>query len=306
LIVKSLMHHAMDLVLIGSFILFMTAFAGIGLASMFVKEDTTDDYLVAGRGMHPALAALSAVSTWNSGYMFIGYIGFTFTMGYSIVWIAFGSMAGQILAWIWLYKFIQQSANERGLRSLSSLVSEATGSPEAKLAAVLSILFLSVYAAAQLTSGGKALYVMLGWSEVVGILIGFVLVVAYCYAGGIRASIWTDAAQSSVMILGSSLLCWVALEQIGGFSGLHSGLDGQNANLTSIVPADLGFGVTLWAFAFFLGGLSVAGQPQVVTRVMTLGTDRDRKTAMLWFFAWQTPFLLIMTIIGLSSRVVFS
>ena len=307
LIVKCPMHYIiMDLVLVGSFILFMTAFAGIGLASMLVKEDTTDDYLVAGRGMHPALAALSAVSTWNSGYMFIGFIGFTFTMGYSIVWIAFGSMAGQIVAWIWLYKFIQESANERGLRSLSSLVSEATGSPEAKLAAILSILFLSVYAAAQLTSGGKALYVMLGWSEVIGILIGFVLVVAYCYAGGIRASLWTDAAQSSVMIIGSTLLCWVALGEIGGFSGLHSGLEAQNANLTSIVPADLGFGVTLWAFAFFLGGLSVAGQPQVVTRVMTLGSDKDRKTAMLWFFAWQTPFLLIMTIIGLSSRVVFT
>ena len=307
LIVKCPMHYIiMDLVLIGSFILFMTAFAGIGLASMLVKEDTTDDYLVAGRGMHPALAALSAVSTWNSGYMFIGFIGFTFTMGYSIVWIAFGSMAGQIVAWIWLYKFIQESANERGLRSLSSLVSEATGSPEAKLAAILSILFLSVYAAAQLTSGGKALYVMLGWSEAIGILIGFVLVVAYCYAGGIRASIWTDAAQSSVMIIGSTLLCWVALGEIGGLSGLHSGLEAQNANLTSIVPADLGFGVTLWAFAFFLGGLSVAGQPQVVTRVMTLGSDKDRKTAMLWFFAWQTPFLLIMTVIGLSSRVVFT
>ena len=117
-------------------------------------------------------------------------------MGYSIAWIAIGSMIGQILAWLWLYKFIQQSANERGLRSLSSLVSEATGSPEAKLAAMLSILFLSVYAAAQLTSGGKALYVMLGWSEAVGILIGFVLVVAYCYAGGIRASIWTDVKLS--------------------------------------------------------------------------------------------------------------
>ncbi len=296
----------MDLILIGSFLLFMTAFAGIGLASMWVKEDTTDDYLVAGRGMHPALAALSAVSTWNSGYMFIGFIGFTFTMGYSIMWIGVGSMIGQIVAWVWLYKFIQQSANERGIRSLSSLVSEVTGSPEAKLAAMLSILFLSVYAAAQLTSGGKALYVMLGWSEVVGILIGFVLVVAYCYAGGIRASIWTDAAQSSVMIIGSSLLCWVAMQEIGGFGGLHDGLAAQDANLTSIVPADLGLGVSLWVFAFFLGGLSVAGQPQVVTRVMTLGTDEDRKTAMLWFFAWQTPFLVIMVIIGLASRVVFT
>ena len=296
----------MDLVLVASFLLFMGAFAGIGLASMWVKEDTTDDYLVAGRGMHPALAALSAVSTWNSGYMFIGFIGFTYTMGYSIIWIGLGSMVGQIVAWIWLYKFIQQAANERGVRSLSSLVSDVTGSPEAKLAAVLSVLFLAVYAAAQLTSGGKALYVMLGWSEVIGILIGFVLVVAYCYAGGIRASIWTDAAQSSVMIIGSSLLCYVALGEVGGFSGLHDGLEGQNANLTSIVPADLNFGVTLWIFAFFLGGLSVAGQPQVVSRVMTLGTDEDRKTAMLWFFAWQTPFLIIMVIIGLASRVVFT
>ena len=296
----------MDLILIGSFLLFMTAFAGIGLASMWVKEDTTDDYLVAGRGMHPALAALSAVSTWNSGYMFIGFIGFTFSMGYSIMWIGIGSMIGQIVAWVWLYKFIQQSANERGIRSLSSLVSDVTGSPEAKLAAMLSILFLSVYAAAQLTSGGKALYVMLGWSEVVGILIGFVLVVAYCYAGGIRASIWTDAAQSSVMIVGSSLLCWVAMQEVGGFGGLHDGLAAQDANLTSIFPADLGLGVSLWTFAFFLGGLSVAGQPQVVTRVMTLGSDEDRKTAMLWFFAWQTPFLVIMVIIGLASRVVFT
>ena len=298
-------HLFMDLVLIGSFILFMSAFAGVGLASMWVKEDTTDDYLVAGRGMSPALAALSAVSTWNSGYMFIGYIGFTFTMGYSIIWIGLGSMLGQVVAWAWLYKFIQQSANERGVRSLSSLVSDVTGSPEAKLAAILSVLFLSVYAAAQLTSGGKALFVMLGWSEVFGILIGFVLVVAYCYAGGIRASIWTDAAQSSVMIVGSSLLCYVALQEVGGFSGLHGGLVAENANLTSLVPADLKFGVSLWIFAFFLGGLSVAGQPQVVSRVMTLGSDQDRKTAMLWFFVWQTPFLLIMTLIGFASRVVF-
>ena len=306
LIVDICTAYSMDILLVASFSLFMCAFAGIGLASMWVKEDTTDDYLVAGRGMHPALAALSAVSTWNSGYMFIGFIGFTFTMGYSIIWIGFGSLIGQIVAWIWLYKFIQQSANERGIRSLSSLVSDVTGSPEAKLAAVLSVLFLSVYAAAQLTSGGKALYVMLGWSEVVGILIGFVLVVAYCYAGGIRASIWTDAAQSSVMLIGSSLLCYVAMQEVGGFSGLHDGLATQDANLTSIVPADLNFGVSLWVFAFFLGGLSVAGQPQVVTRVMTLGTDEDRKTAMIWFFAWQTPFLLLMVIIGLASRVVFS
>ena len=296
----------MEIILILSFLLFMGFFAAVGLSSIRVKENTTDDYLVAGRGMHPGLAALSAVSTWNSGYMFIGFIGFTYTIGYSVIWIGLASTIGQIVAWIWLYKFIQEQANERGVRSLSSLVSRVSGAPEAKLAAALSVLFLSVYAAAQLTSGGKALFAMMGWSELIGILIGFVLVVAYCYAGGIRASIWTDAAQSCVMIVGSVLLCWVAMGEVGGFNGLHDGLNSQNENLTDMFPPDLKLGVTLWVFAFFLGGLGVAGQPQVVSRVMTLGTDRDRKQAMIWFFVWQTPFILLMLIIGLASRVTFT
>lgn len=295
-----------NVVIIISFLLFMFLFAGVGLASIRVKKDTTDDYLVAGRGMHPALAALSAVSTWNSGYMFIGAIGFTYMMGYNIIWMAIMSMLGQILAWAWLYKFIQKEGRDRGVRSLSSLVAEKAGAPEAKLAAVLSVLFLSIYAAAQLTSGGKALLVMMGWPELVGILIGFVLVVAYCYAGGIRASIWTDAVQSCVMIVGSLILCWIALGNVGGFSGLNSGLESQDPALTNIMPPDLIFGLSMWAFAFFLGGLAVAGQPQVVSRVMTLGSDKDRKQAMLWFFVWQTPFLILMTFIGLASRVIFS
>lgn len=284
----------------------MTIFAGVGLASMFVKEDTTDDYLVAGRGMHPALAALSAVSTWNSGYMFIGFIGFTYMMGFNVLWLGVVSTIGQVVAWMWLYKFIQKQGEERGIRSLSSLVAEKAGAPEAKLAAVLSVLFLSIYAAAQLTSGGKALFVMMGWNELIGILIGFVLVVAYCFAGGIRASIWTDAVQSCVMIVGSTILCWIALKEVGGFGGLTSGLEAADPVLVSFLPPDLKFGFSLWAFAFFLGGLGVAGQPQVVSRVMTLGSDSDRKQAMIWFFVWQTPFIALMLVIGLASRVLFS
>ena len=295
----------MELGILISFLFFLGLFAGVGLASMRVKKDTTDDYLVAGRGMHPALAALSAVSTWNSGYMFIGAVGFTYMMGYNVIWMAVASTLGQLIAWAWLYKFIQEEGRERNVRSLSSLVAEKAGAPEAKLAALLSVLFLSIYAAAQLTSGGKALFVMLGWDELIGILIGFVLVVAYCYAGGIRASIWTDAIQSCVMIVGSLILCWIALGEVGGFSGLNSELKSQDPALTNLMPPDLMFGISMWVFAFFLGGLAVAGQPQVVSRIMTLDSDNDRKQAMIWFFVWQTPFIIMITFIGLASRVLF-
>ena len=292
-----------DVIILLSFLLFMFFFAGVGLASMRVKEDTTDDYLVAGRGMHPGLAALSAVSTWNSGYMFIGFIGFIYVQGYSAIWIALVSTIGQLVAWMWLYKYIQKEGEERGIRSLTSLVSSTTGSPEAKVAAVLSVLFLSIYAAAQLTAGGVALETMLNWAPTVGILIGFVLVVAYCYAGGIRASIWTDAAQSSVMIVGSTILCLVAVKNSGGLSGLHDQLAAVDDSMVSLFPSGLRFGAALWIAAFFLGGLGVAGQPQVVSRVMTLKDDAARKQAMVWFFVWQTPFIVLMFIIGLACRV---
>ncbi|MEJ6562362.1 MAG: sodium/proline symporter, partial [Euryarchaeota archaeon] len=292
-----------EVMILLSFLLFMIFFAGVGLASMRVKEDTTDDYLVAGRGMHPALAALSAVSTWNSGYMFIGFIGFIYLQGYSAIWIALVSTFGQLVAWIWLYKYIQKEGEARGIRSLSSLVSSTTGSPEAKVAAVLSVIFLSIYAAAQLTAGGIALETMLKWSPTIGILIGFVLVVAYCYAGGIRASIWTDAAQSCVMIVGSTILCVVALKAAGGFSGMHNQLADVSPAMVNVFPSGLMFGASLWIAAFFLGGLGVAGQPQVVSRVMTLKDDKARKEAMAWFFVWQTPFIVLMFLIGLACRV---
>ena len=255
--------------------------------------------------MHPALAALSAVSTWNSGFMFIGFIGFMWLMGYSAIWVSIISTIGQFVAWIWLYKYIQKEGNERNVRSLSSLVASVKGAPEAKMAAICSVAFLLIYAGAQLSSGGKALFAMLGWAEWIGIIIGFVLVVAYCYAGGIRASIWTDAAQSCVMIIGSSLLCYVALSEVGWFSGLHSSLNSIDPALTSATPPDLELGFSMWVFAFFLGGLGVAGQPQVVSRIMTLESEEDRKQACIWFFVWQTPFLFLMIFIGLASRVIF-
>ncbi|MDA8838778.1 sodium/proline symporter, partial [Candidatus Poseidoniales archaeon] len=161
----------------------------------------------------------------------------------------------------------------------------------------------SIYAAAQLTAGGVALETMLNWTPTRGILIGFVLVVAYCYAGGIRASIWTDAAQSSVMIVGSTILCLVAVKNSGGLSGLHEQLAAVDDSMVSLFPSGLRFGAALWIAAFFLGGLGVAGQPQVVSRVMTLKDDAARKQAMVWFFVWQTPFIVLMFIIGLACRV---
>ena len=165
---------------------FLGFFAGVGLASMRVKQDTTDDYLVAGRGMHPALAALSAVSTWNSGYMFIGFIGFiTNGIFCYLDWCHIHYRATGRMGLV--VQVHTKEGNERGLRSLSSLVAKKRERPGKISRCSISVFPVDLCCCP--ANGWRKSFVMLGWPELVGILIGFVLVVAYCYAGGIRASI---------------------------------------------------------------------------------------------------------------------
>ncbi|MCB0324127.1 MAG: hypothetical protein KDD69_11165, partial [Bdellovibrionales bacterium] len=60
-----------------TFLLSLLGFVAIGAVSAKRGKRTSEDYLLASREVPPWLVALSAVATNNSGYMFIGQIGFT-------------------------------------------------------------------------------------------------------------------------------------------------------------------------------------------------------------------------------------
>ena len=60
-----------------------------------------------------------------------------------------------------------------------------------------------------------------------GAVLGALIVVVYCFAGGIRASIWTDAAQSIVMFVAMLLLCGIALSSLGGPAAMWAGRPGS-------------------------------------------------------------------------------
>ena len=68
-----------------------------------MKEDTTDVASSQDAGcIRPWRLFLR--SLWNNGYMFIGFIGFTYSVGYSAIWIGLASTVSPVLAWVWLYK----------------------------------------------------------------------------------------------------------------------------------------------------------------------------------------------------------
>jgi len=155
-------------------------------------------------------------------------------------------------------------------------------------------------------AGSKALHVLFDWPIWSGAVLGAVLVTLYCFAGGIRASIWTDAAQSMVMIVSMGLLMIVAIISFGGMDDVVTRMEGIDGFLNWF-PQDLVFpgvaGGVLFALSWLFAGFSVIGQPHVMVRFMALNNLSAMRRARFHYYLWFSMFYMMATAVGLLSRI---
>ena len=296
--------------IVGSFILFLALFAMVGIASHRQARGSTSDYLMASQSVAPWLVGLSAVATNNSGYMFIGVIGYTHAVGLPSIWLMVGWIVGDVMASSIVHRKLRVATERSHAETFAGILSRWQGTDfriYRRLAAIVSLIFLGSYAAAQLSAGSKALTVLFGWAPATGACVGAGIVVAYCLAGGIRASIWTDAAQSFVMVAAMGALFVVSIDALGGLGAAWQALGEVSPTYRSWLPVGLGLG-DRWGPALFIvgwlfAGFSVVGQPHIMIRFMAL--DRPEKTnrARLYYYAWFVTFYLLANGVGLLSRV---
>ena len=292
-----------------TFSLFLCLFLGIGIASAIKKKNTVSDYLLANQGVSDWVAALSAVASSNSGYMFIGMIGYTYSVGISSMWAMIGWIVGDFLMSFLIYsKIIQKTARTNSL-SFSELLGkwqDKEFKQFRKVAGLIIVLFLGVYAAAQLNAGSKALFVMLGLPDYMGAIIGAVIVIIYCFSGGMRASLWTDVAQSIVMFMAMGLLCVLAVMSIGGLDMFVVKLQGVSTTYTNLFPPGLKWGALgpfLFGMGWFFAGLAVIGQPHIMSRFMTLRPDSKMWKVRLYYYSWYVSFSILTVMVGLCARL---
>ena len=290
--------------IIGSFLFFLCLILVVGIFSAKAGKKTNADYMLASRSIGPIPIALSAVSTCNSGFMFIGMIGFTYVYGFSAIWLIFSWILGDLFAWSIVHRPLREKSELLGTSTLSGFISEhLKSSIVAKLSALFIFIFLSVYAAAQLTAGSKALFVLLGWPHAWGVLIGAVIVTIYSISGGIRASIWTDVIQSILMIVSMGGLLIVAFYTIGGFAELGRQLYLIDPQLVSWFPIETSVGFPLYFAGWLAFGFGVLGQPHIMVRPMIIKDSSQLKKAKIIYFTWYTLFNLGALGVGLTARI---
>ena len=292
-----------------SFAAFLSIFVLIGLSSVYFNTHSSKDYYLASNTVKPWLVGLSAVATNNSGYMFIGVIGYTYVVGLSAFWVMAGWILGDYIASHFVHRKLRNMTEQTGEVSYLGVLANWNGAllpGYQRVGALICLFLLTAYAAAQLLAGSKALHVLFDWPMWVGAVGGTALVAAYCLAGGIRASIWTDAAQSVVMIAAMGILMWVAIANLGGVNATLSALQ-DVPNYMDWFPEDLAFpgvpGAFLFAIGWLFAGLSVVGQPHIMVRFMALSNSDDMSRARTWYYLWFIAFYLMSTIVGLLSRL---
>lgn len=283
----------------------------IGLSSARQAKASAADYFVASRSVPPWLVGLSAVATNNSGYMFIGLIGYTYAVGIQSVWLMVGWIAGDLIGSKVAHERMRDEAERvhaNGIISLLARWGDTRNRSWQVLAALVSVAFLSTYAAAQISAGGKALEGMLDIPMAIGMGMVALVVIAYSIAGGMRASIWTDAVQSLLMVVSMVVLLLAAVNHLGGLQAVFQqagAIDGfLNPSPTNLdVPGFIGplAFVVGWMFA----GAAALGQPHIVSRFLALQNTRQMNQVRWWYYSYYLLFYCFATAVGLLSRLYF-
>jgi len=293
-----------------SFFLFLFLFLAVGVASIIKNRHTTADYLIATHSVHPFIVALSAVATNNSGYMFIGMIGFTYVYGLVSIWLMVGWIFGDFLMSLIVYPKLRTVSAKSDVYSYSGVLSDWYGTPFRilrKLGGAITLVFLVTYAAAQLKAGSKALHVLFGFHESIGAILGCGIVLLYCVVGGIRASFWTDVVQSLVMLVAMGVLAVKGIGTSGGISQAIGELNAVSSDYLSLFPQHFPMG-SFWGPILFIAGwlfagFSVVGQPHIMMRFMALDSVKHMTRTRVYYYSWYVTFYILTIVVGLLSRL---
>lgn len=291
-------------------VVYNIALIGVGLWAKGRNRDVAD-YFLAGRGLGPWVAAISASASSSSAWTLLGVSGAAYAWGLPALWIFPSTVGGFVINWLWVAPRLQRLSREEGSVTLSEVIAPATFTDLRQLilrgAAIIIVFCFVFYIASQFEAAGKAFESVFGLPKQTSILIGAGIVLAYTILGGFWAVSVTDTIQGMLMFVAGIVLPIAALVAVGGFGPLADGL-AQIGNAGSPL-ADGAFGAVTSLY-FVLGlfgiGINYPGQPHVVNRFMALKDDKSLRQGRIIALTWAVLVFAGMLILGLCGRVLFS
>ena len=293
-----------------SLALYFILMLAIGFYAWRKSPDSSEGYLLGGRNLHPAVAALSAGASDMSGWLLLGLPGALYAAGLVEVWIGIGLFFGALVNWIVVAPRLREQTERMG-NALTIPEFLANRFPDRALAlrvtsAIIIVLFFAVYTAAGLVGGGKlfetsfaGFFGNTGMTDyMLGIWMTAGVVLAYTMVGGFLAVSLTDFVQGCIMVVALVLMPIVVLTDDGGMSAVTATLAGVDPDFLSLT-AGLSFIGFLSAITW---GLGYFGQPHIIVRFMAIRSVPQVATARNIGMSWMGVALIGAIGVGITGR----
>ena len=280
---------------------------GVGLWARG-RNKNAEDFFLAGRGLGPWVAAISASASSSSAWTLLGVSGAAYAWGLPALWLFPATVGGFLLNWLWVAPRLKRLAQLEGAVTLSEVIAPASIDSRRQLilrvAALIIVFCFTFYIASQFEAAGKAFESVFGLSKQSSIMIGAGIVLVYTLLGGFWAVSVTDSVQGILMVVASIALPVVALSAVGGFDALADGLTAIG-NIGSPIGTSALVGV-FFVLGLFGIGVGYPGQPHVVNRFMALKDERALRQGRVIALVWAILVYAGMLLLGLSARVLFA
>ncbi|APT84526.1 sodium/proline symporter PutP [Corynebacterium aquilae] len=287
-------------------VIYMLVMLAIGYWS-YRQTDEYDDYMLAGRGLNPFVAALSAGASDMSGWLLMGLPGALFVSGMGELWIAIGLLIGCWANWMWvaprLRSYTEIAGNSLTLPSFIENRLHDSSRALRVLSSIVILVFFTFYVSSGMVSGGRYFEATFGGSYIDGMLIVAAVTVAYTFIGGFLAVSYTDAVQGMLMFAALLIVPVMAYFALADTSTLFTWATDKpygpwpegNPEFFSMIKGMSAIGV-ISALAW---GLGYFGQPHIVVRFMALRTPGEAKTGRRIGIFW-----MLLCIIGATAVAV--
>lgn len=220
-------------------VLYFIAMIVIGLWAMRKSTDNSEDYLLGGRSLGPAVTALRLQSSSMSGYMFAGAGSLGYTSGYYGMWYALGDIGGGVLNLSVLGRRMRKLTKILGsISSIEYLEHRYQSSAVRFIAAILGLGGMFLYLLSQFIAGGAGLASVTGIDFKIALIIAVGVIVSYTFMGGYLAVAYTDFVQAIIMVIGMLWILIATLRSVGGLTSGHEQVGALNPNLLTMFGAD--------------------------------------------------------------------
>lgn len=318
-----------DVWVVFAMLIYFVVVVCIGFVYAKRSNSSSEEYFLGGRGLGPWLTALSAEASDMSGWLLMGLPGVAYFTGASdAMWTAIGLAIGTYLNWKFVAKRLRKYS-EKANNSITVPDFFSNRFHDSKhilmtIAAIIILLFFTIYTASCFVTVGKLFATLFGWDYATMMVIGAIIVFLYTFLGGYLSVCTTDLIQGTLMFFALATIFIGSVTAAGGVDntvaflqsipGFLSGTEIATPILDETGNQVVENGMPLFGEAGAYGvitivsglawGLGYFGMPQVLIRFMSIRHSSEIKKSRIIAMIWLVVSLSSAVCIGLIGRAV--